>query len=250
MKALLAPFYFIYKLWIGFVFWFSLILLYLPFVWVYAHPSRHNKAFGLKRFWGKLIRVLILCPIEIEYEEELPKEACIIVSNHGSYLDTVFMYEAVKSNFLFVGKGELLNWPLFSLFFRKQDIPIRRGQTKAAVEAMNKVGKSLNNGLSVALYPEGTIPDNAPALLPFKNGAFKVAVEHQVPIVPITWKTNYLVLHDPAKLFSYSLPRKIKVIVHKAVSTKGLTDADLLTLRTQIFTTIDQTLNTQHESRS
>ena len=250
MKTLLAPLFFVYKLWIGFVFWFSLIILYVPFVWVYANPKRHIKAFALKRFWGKLIRVLIFCPIEIHYEEPMPDEACIVVSNHGSYLDTVFMYEVVRANFLFVGKGELLNWPLFSLFFRKQDIPIRRGQTKAALEAMNKVAISLKNGLSVALYPEGTIPDNAPALLPFKNGAFKVAVEQQVPVVPITWKTNYRILHDPAKLFSFSLPTKIRVTVHKAVPTKGLTDADLLTLRSQIFETIDQALKQNHESRS
>lgn len=250
MKLILAPLSLLYKLWIGVVFWISLILLYLPFVWIYSHPKRHDKAFALKQFWGTLIRVLIFCPMEVHYEEDLPNDSCIFVSNHASYLDTVFTYEIIRTKLLFVGKGELLNWPLFSLFFRKQDIPIRRGQTKSAVEAMNTVAERLKSGYSVFIYPEGTIPDQAPAMIPFKNGAFKAAMEQQVPIVPITWKTNYRILHDPAKLFSFSLPRKIVVTIHKAVPTKGLTSSDLLTLRSSIFNTIDKELNQNHESRS
>ncbi len=248
MHYILAPIYFIYKLWIGLVFWITLVFLYIPFVWVYKKRERHLKAFALKRFWGKLIRKFIFCPIEVTFEAPLPEGSFIIASNHSSYLDTVFMYEAIGRNFLFVGKGELLSWPLFSLFFRKQDIPIRRGQTKAALVAMDRVAKSLRNDMSVAIYPEGTIPDDAPKLLPFKNGAFKVAIEQQKPIVPVTWHSNYKVLLDPAKFFQYSLPHKIKVTVHAPIATEGLTAADLLPLRSQAFETIQRELNKTHES--
>lgn len=102
--------------------------------------------------------------------------------------------------------------------------------------------------MSVAIYPEGTIPDDAPKLLPFKNGAFKVAIEQQKPIVPVTWHSNYKVLLDPAKFFQYSLPHKIKVTVHAPIATEGLTAADLLPLRSHAFETIQRELNKTHES--
>ncbi|MFM9422523.1 MAG: hypothetical protein RIR06_984 [Bacteroidota bacterium] len=243
MNLLFRPLYFLYKLWIGLVFWFSLILLYIPFVWIYKNRERHWRAFPLKRWWGTCIRKFIFCPIQINQKAKLPEGAFLIVANHSSYLDTVFMYEVIQRPFLFVGKGELLQWPLFNLFFRKQDIPIRRGQTKAALVAMDRVAKSLRNGMPVAMYPEGTIPDHAPSLLPFKNGAFKVAVENQVPVVPITFKSNYKILLDPGKLFQFSSPQVVEVVIHEPIYPNTEKARDVLTLRNHVREIIELELN-------
>lgn len=243
LNYILSPFYFIYKLWIGVVFWLSLFLLYLPFVWIYKNRERHWRAFALKRWWGTWIRKFIFCPIQVTQQTELPEGGFLIVANHSSYLDTVFMYEVIQRPLLFVGKGELLQWPLFSLFFRKQDIPIRRGQTKGALVAMERVAKSLRNGMPVAIYPEGTIPDNAPTLLPFKNGAFKVAIENQVPVVPVTFKKNYKILLDPGKIFQYSAPSVVEVVIHAPVYPTSENARDVLTLRHHVREIIERELN-------
>lgn len=173
---------------------------------------------------------------------QLPKPPYIVVSNHSSYLDTVFMYSVVPDYFLFIGKGELLKWPLFGLFFRKQDIPVHRENSRLAHLALQKAYEAIDRGECIALYPEGTIPANAPRMKAFKRGAFKLAIDQQVPVVPVTWTSNYKVLKDPERLFSLSRPHRVIAVVHDAVTTEGLTESDLLDLRDRVFNTIDSAL--------
>ena len=165
-----------------------------------------------------------------------------MVSNHSSYLDTVFMYSVIPDYFLFIGKGELLKWPLFGLFFRKQDIPVHRDQSRLAYNALQKAYEAIDRGECIAMYPEGTIPLHAPKMKAFKNGAFKMAIDKQVPIVPITWVQNYRIMLEPTKFFEFSLPQQVLVVVHEPIETKGMTDEDLVNLRTQVFNTIDSGL--------
>lgn len=236
--ALSKPVYFIYKLWIGLVFWLTLLLLYPVFRVLLSRPGWYPKAFKLKRMWSFGFQVLLFCPVKVHYRGKLPVKPYIIVSNHCSYLDTVFMYSVIKDYFLFVGKGELLKWPLFSRFFKTMDIPVHRENSKKAYQALQKAYDAIDRGESIALYPEGTIPDHSPKMKSFKNGAFKMAIDKQVPILPVTWQNNHRVLLDPAKFFDYSLPQTIHVVVHEPISTKGLSDVDLIHLRNHTFNTI------------
>jgi 1-acyl-sn-glycerol-3-phosphate acyltransferase len=242
-RLLLAPVYFIYKLWIGFVFWISLMFLYPAFYFLLQSKKKFPKAFKLKCFWAKLLQVMLFCPIRREYRSELPRSPYIIVSNHSSHLDTVFMYRVFDDYFLFIGKGELLKWPLFSLFFRTMDIPVDRENNKKAYTSLQKAYDALERGECIAMYPEGTIPGSSPRMKAFKNGAFRMAIDKQLPIVPVTWQTNYHVLNNPEKLFSPSLPSVVRVVVHPPVyPPKHADDADLIALRNQVFRTIDSAL--------
>jgi 1-acyl-sn-glycerol-3-phosphate acyltransferase len=143
---------------------------------------------------------------------------------------------------LFIGKGELLKWPLFRLFFRKMDIPVSRDSIRLAYGALFRANEAIRRGECVAIYPEGTVPVNSPRLDNFKNGAFKLAIEEQVPILPVTWQTNYRILSDPNNLFSRSLPNISKVVIHEPIDTKGLTQSDLVSLRKEVFEVIDSAL--------
>jgi 1-acyl-sn-glycerol-3-phosphate acyltransferase len=251
LNALFAPLYFVYKLWIGVVFWCSLIVLY-PFFWILLQRSQwHRAAFQLKRFWSKCFQLFLFCPVHAVFSEKLPKPPYIIVSNHSSYLDTVFMYSVFSDYFLFIGKGELLKWPLFRLFFKKQDIPVQREKGREAWKSLQKAYEALDQGACVAIYPEGTIPDSAPRMRPFKNGAFKMAIDKNVPIVPVTWLQNHRIMKDPAKLWEYSLPAQVLVHVHAPIFPSGTTDEDLVTLRRQVFESIDGALPPayRHQSR-
>jgi 1-acyl-sn-glycerol-3-phosphate acyltransferase len=242
MDKVLSPVYFVYKLWIGAVFWSTLLLLF-PFFWILLlNRKTYHLAFRLKRFWSWLIRTLIFCPVVIKGKSKLPKKSFVAVSNHISYLDTVFMYALLDRYFLFIGKAELLKWPLFSLFFKKQDIPVHRGNPREAYMSLKLAGEALDRGENIAIYPEGTIPDEAPKMRPFKTGAFKLAIQKQVPIVPIVWHNNHRVMLDPSQLFSFSLPQVIKVTVLDPISTHGKNDADVVSLRDQVFDTIQQHL--------
>jgi 1-acyl-sn-glycerol-3-phosphate acyltransferase len=163
-------------------------------------------------------------------------------------MDTVFFYGVFKEYFLFVGKGELLNWPLFGLFFRKMDIPVQRQNLRLAYNALIKAYEAIDAGHNIAIYPEGTVPMDSPKMGNFKNGAFKMAIEKQVPIVPVTWQSNFLIMRDPSLVWEPSLPRISKVVVHPTISTKGMTLEDLPELRKRVFQTIDGAIPDGHRS--
>jgi 1-acyl-sn-glycerol-3-phosphate acyltransferase len=218
-------------------------MLLFPFFWILLQRKAwFPLVFRLKRFWSRLFQVFLFCPVRAKFKSALPQGAYIIASNHSSYLDTVFMYSVVPDYFLFIGKGELLKWPLFSLFFRKMDIPVQRENSRMAHQALQKAYAAIERGECVAIYPEGTIPENAPRMKAFKNGAFKMACDLGVPIVPITWQSNYRIMHEPTDFFAYSLPQFVDVVVHEPICPLGKTDADLVDLRKKVFQTIDSAL--------
>jgi 1-acyl-sn-glycerol-3-phosphate acyltransferase len=242
-RILPAPLFLIYKLWIGFVFWFTLLILYPAFYFLLKREKNYPRAFRLKRLWAKVLQVLLFCPVKRTYRAALPKGPYIVVSNHGSHLDTVFMYRVFTDYFLFIGKGELLRWPLFSLFFRTMDIPVDRENNKRAYASLQKAYDALERGECIAMYPEGTIPGSSPRMKAFKNGAFRMAIDKQVPIVPVTWQTNYKVLRDPEKIFSPSFPTVVRVVIHPPVyPPKHSDDRDLIALRNEVFRVIDSAL--------
>ncbi len=243
LKFLLAPLYLIYKLWIGFIFWATLIILYPFFAIALSRKQWYPFAFKLKRFWSVLLQTLLFCPMTKSVLSELPDSPFIIVSNHSSHLDTVFMYRVIDRYFLFIGKGELLKWPLFRLFFRTMDIPIDRENRNNAYRSLQKAYDAIDRKECVAMYPEGTIPLSSPKMKAFKNGAFRMAVDKNVPIVPITWLTNYRIMNNPEKPFSPSLPGRIRVIIHAPVYPGGKDDADVIALRQRVFDVIEEALN-------
>jgi 1-acyl-sn-glycerol-3-phosphate acyltransferase len=215
-----------------------------PLFWILLRKKQwFPAAFKLKRMWSRGFQVLLFCPVKATFKSPLPKPPYIVASNHCSYLDTVFMYSVFPDYFLFIGKGELLKWPLFSLFFRKMDIPVHRNNNKLAYNALQSAYEAIDRGECVAIYPEGTIPFSAPRMKPFKNGAFRMAIDKQVPVVPVTWTTNHRIMGEPTQLFSYSMPGKVGVIVHEAIYPKGKEDVDIITLRNQVFDSINSSID-------
>jgi 1-acyl-sn-glycerol-3-phosphate acyltransferase len=77
---------------------------------------------------------------------------------------------------------------------------------------------------------------------PFKNGAFRLAAEVGVPIVPVTWQSNYRIMRDPEKPFEYSAPHAVRVVIHEPVSAAGQSEEDVVHLRNEVFRVIDSAL--------
>lgn len=152
------------------------------------------------------------------------------------------MYRIIPRYFVFMGKDELLKWPLFRLFFKRQDIAVNRRNASGAGIAFKQAKEVLKQGNALAMFPEGTIPKHPPRLKPFKDGAFKLAIECQVPIVPVTFLSNWKLLGDAESSWGRTRPGVSRVIVHEAISTTGMTDKDLVNLRQQVFTTIESSL--------
>lgn len=234
---------FLYKLWFGLAFFGSMILLYPVFKWN-LKKRHYTRVFKLECFWSKLL--CSLCSIKVEIENEgktLPSPPYVVCANHSSYIDTVIMFRVIPDYFLFMGKAELLHWPLFRIFFYDMNIAVHRSKPTMAHRAYRKALRAIDNKNCIALFPEGGIPDSAPQLGRFKNGAFKIAIEKQAPILPVTFMNNYEIFGEPSKWHTPAGPGICKVVIHRPIETKGKDHSDLVSLREQTQAIISNSLN-------
>jgi 1-acyl-sn-glycerol-3-phosphate acyltransferase len=141
-----------------------------------------------------------------------------------------------------MGKYELLKWPLFRIFFKDMHIAVNRNSRTGAARALLKAGSALDRGASVCIFPEGTIPKSAPCMKAFKDGAFSLAIEKQVPVVPVTFLDNWRLFGDPEKPLSRSRPGIARAVVHPAILTTGMRSADIGNLRRRVFEAMEAPL--------
>lgn len=242
LKWLFLPFRWVYKIYFVLVFFISLLVLYIPFRVLLFRPKRYERAFRLKRFWAFFLQWASGVPVRVERRAELPKAPYIICCNHSSYLDIIQMYNVIPEYFLFMGKYELLRWPLFNIFFKGMNIAVNRGSHNEAAKAFRKAATALDRGISLAMFPEATIPVFTPRMKPFKDGAFKLAIEKQVPIVPVTFLDHWRLFGEPTEFLSRARPGVARAVIHPYISTAGRTEADLPALRQQVFNVIEAPL--------
>ena len=237
------PFRLLYKVYFLVVFYITLALLYPFFSYLLADRSRWSRAFIWMKRWGALLRFLTGICVKTNTEHAFPNPPYVVVCNHQSYIDTILMYACVPDYFVFLGKAELSKWPLFHVFFTKgMNILVDRSSVRRSHGAFQDAHNRLTLGRSVVLFPEGGIPPNTPELARFKHGAFRLAIEHQVPIVPITIVNSWKHFNSNALLTGEGGPGSYKVIVHPAIHTTGKSNQDLVNLRNQAFEVINKPL--------
>jgi 1-acyl-sn-glycerol-3-phosphate acyltransferase len=175
--------------------------------------------------------------VDVIEEQVLKKEkSFILCPNHTSIIDVFVMLAITKNPFVFVGKIELTKIPIFGFFYKRTCIIVDRSNSNSRTAVFDEARLRLSNGLDICIFPEGLVPDDESVVLAdFKNGAFRLAIEYQIPIVPIT-------MYDCKKLFSYTFfsgsPGKLRVKVHPFISTEGLTIKDSNSLKKQTFKVI------------
>lgn len=239
ISAILRP---VWKIW--FVLWFALpFLVMFPFFYFALINKKFDFVYKLKRVWARIISLgSFLYPV-VSYKTKkytLPKP-CIIVSNHTSYLDIIFSPFYIDHTAVYMGKYELLQIPLFKYFFVYLDIPVNRKSIKDSHKAFSDAGKKLDEGLSQVIYPEGTISENG-KLRPFKNGAFKLAVEKQVPIVPVANVNNWKFLQNGGFFKSNGRPGIPRIVVGDPIYTTGMTEENIPELKEKVTTFINAEL--------
>jgi 1-acyl-sn-glycerol-3-phosphate acyltransferase len=156
----------------------------------------------------------------------------MIVSNHTSYYDIFVMYSILPTHrFLFMGKSEILNYPLMKTFFKRLNIPVHRNDRMKAAKSFIQAKNAIKEGWSIVIFPEGGIPDNdLPQMVEFKSGAFKLSKSCQIPIVPITFLDHYHMFSDPDQILGYAHPGVSRIYMHDAISVeqqKTMTEEEL-----------------------
>ncbi|XP_025779611.1 1-acyl-sn-glycerol-3-phosphate acyltransferase beta [Puma concolor] len=150
---------------------------------------------------------------------------CVIISNHQSILDMMGLMEALPKRCVQIAKRELLFMgPVGLIMYLGGVFFINRQRSRTAMTVMADVGERMvRENLKVWVYPEGTRNDNGD-LLPFKKGAFYLAIQAQVPIIPVVYSSFSSFYNYKTKFFTSGT---IRVEVLDAIPTSGLTVADV-----------------------
>jgi len=152
------------------------------------------------------------------------KQSYIIVSNHLSQFDIFVLYGWIGIDFKWVMKASLINVPFLGPACDKlEHIFIDRSNTQAALESINGAKKRIVNGTSVLFFPEGT-RNSSGKMLPFKKGAFKFALDLNLPILPVTIVGTEKVL--PKGTINL-LPGEVEMKIHEPISVEGYDDANI-----------------------
>lgn len=216
---------------------FSILMLvmYPLYYYLLSNEKRHSTAFKVMRVHAIVLLTLTGVILEVKGANRIPKEGpCIICSNHSSFLDSFCLYCIVSRYFVFTGKKEIEKWPLFHIFYTSgMNIMVDRRSTTGSLAALRRMTRELNTGNPIAIFPEGTRPVHAPKLADFKTGAFALAVQLQVPIVPVSFLNNWKLLGRGGMFTGLAAPGISHVVVHPPVVTTGLkkTDIDMLALK-------------------
>ncbi len=234
MNRLLSSFcLYVYNLWC--VFWLITVFLALfPFIWIFIQRKEwHTLAHKLVHLWSVIFFFIVGKSVRLESRFTPSKDkAYVFVANHFSYLDVAVGMNVVKNYFAYMGKSSVKKIPLLGYVFAKLHIQVDRSDKGSRTKSLVRAMKSLKSGRSIFIMPEGGIlSKNIPQMLqPFKDGAFILAIENQVPIVPISFLNLYRIMPE-SKLFW----GKPKVVMHEPVETAGKTKADIEDLKMQVY---------------
>jgi 1-acyl-sn-glycerol-3-phosphate acyltransferase len=165
----------------------------------------------------------------------------MFVANHTSMIDIMLMLVTIKDNpFVFVGKKELAKIPLFGFFYKRTCILVDRTSAKSRQAVFLRAQRRLKSGVSICIFPEGMVPEEHIKLAEFKDGAFRLAINHKISIVPITF-------YDNKKRFSYTFfsggPGMLRVKIHEFLKTDQLKIEDTKEINSKTFDVISKSLN-------
>lgn len=241
MKTLQKSALILYNAWC--LVWFvGIYLLLFPFIFIAIqykpwHPIGHR----LTQYWSYSFFFIIGKRIQVERRFKIkPDGTYVFVANHFSYFDIAAGMGIFDNYFGFVGKSSVKKIPLLGYMFRKLHIMVDRSDKNSRSSSLSRGIRSLKTGKSVFIMPEGGIVSkNIPQMLhPLKDGAFIMAIENQVPIVPITFANMYKIM--PEALIGWGTP---KVIIHEAISTVGKTKKDAEALKENVYQLIQNTID-------
>ncbi|MGB3181692.1 MAG: lysophospholipid acyltransferase family protein [Cyclobacteriaceae bacterium] len=240
----------LYTIYGGILFVVIFLLLMPFFLMVIAIPAlqkRHTHT--LNKVWAILWFSLIGMRVRNRYKAPIdPKGQYILCANHFSYLDiAVLGFSPVP--FIFVGKSELTKIPLFGYMFKKLHITVDRNSVRGRYETFRLSKKALDKGYNLCIFPEGGILTRQPPRMSrFKDGAFRLAIEKQIPVIPVTIPYNWIILPDNGSLrLKY---HKSEVVFHEPLDTKGLTLDDAAMLKQKVFRIIEDELHSYFPDES
>jgi 1-acyl-sn-glycerol-3-phosphate acyltransferase len=230
------------------VFLIGLITASICYAFIFAFLNKKKAPFIAHQFisrnWARFIFFMYGIRMEIRNGEFLdPKQTYVFIANHRSQLDIPAYAIATKHTIRFLAKVELTKIPLMGFVIRNLYISVDRKDKAARARSMENMMQSLREGISVFICPEGTRNKGKEPFLPFHDGAFRLAIQSQLPLAAMVIKNSGELL-SPLRPIELS-PGKIICEWCKPVLTAGMTENDLPGLKEQVIRNMITCINSK-----
>ncbi|RYE24965.1 MAG: 1-acyl-sn-glycerol-3-phosphate acyltransferase [Sphingobacteriales bacterium] len=228
MRKLLQPVYTIYVL---FTFVVCLLVAFPLFliIGLWDKPWARRTIWNVVHYWALGWLVLIGMPMRRKGFKPTFNQRYVIVANHISYMDTIDIYAAIPSYFRTLAKKEMAAIPIFGYVYKQLTILVDRSSTHSRSKSLRLMWRAIKNESHITVFPEGTFNEGEQPLKEFFDGAFRLAINTQVPVLP-------LLLPDTVDRWHYSgwyklWPGRNRAIFMEPIPTEGMTMADLPALK-------------------
>lgn len=230
MRTLFQPFYTLFVL-LSFV---ASVLAAFPFFLIIGSrdaPAARRIITGIVQYWAKGWLLLIGMPLRLQ--GVFPrKQKFVIIANHISYLDTVNIYAAIPEYFRTLAKKEMAEVPVFGFVYKQLAILVDRSSPESRAKSMRLMWRQLRQECHITIFPEGTFNETEAPMKEFYDGAFRLAINAQTPILPLLFPDTVHRWHYSAwwKLW----PGRNRSVFLPPVDVTGLTLKDLPVLKEKV----------------
>ena len=174
----------------------------------------------IERFWSStLVKTSRMRVVANGMEHIRSDKTYIFICNHQSALDIPLMMCYAPKQLRMIFKKELLYIPFFGfILWLLKLFPIDRGNREKAVASLKKAARRIHDGINIVIYADGTRSLDG-ELKPFKKGAFLLAIEAQVDIIPVTISGTINVMHKLGGIFDVKFGQEVHIIFDPPIST-------------------------------
>ncbi len=226
----------IYIIWCMLAF-ISLMLIVLPFILILSlfmeGKSFQRTCFYLLRFWAWTFCLLSGFPHRVINQQLAKDKAYIFICNHNSYLDAVSIVRVIPQAFKPLGKIEMAKIPVFGIIYRNLVVMLDRSSKESRAASVEQLKEDLAGGQSILIFPEGTVNRTGEPLAEFYDGAFRIAIETQTPVLPVVFLNTKNLL--PRTEFFKARPGWVTAIFLPEIPVDRLTQEDLPALKQTAF---------------
>jgi 1-acyl-sn-glycerol-3-phosphate acyltransferase len=209
MKNIFGRFW---AVWGVIVFTVTMFIFLLPFLalFLFPEPRRTYMFVWWSRLWMAVMLPLMGCPLRVNGKQHFEKgKNYIVVCNHNSLMDVPVTTPHIPGGNKTIAKVEMAKTPVFGIIYRLGSVLVDRKSEKSRRESYAKMKDVLAMGLHMCIYPEGTRNKTSEPLKAFHDGAFRLALDTRVPIIPaIVFNTKKVM---PVDKGFFLLPHRLRL---------------------------------------
>lgn len=222
------------------VFVATMLIVFLPILTIsfLPEPTRAKALHVVFRIWMGVYMPLAFCPVIRKGKNNFKKgENYVVVLNHNSFVDIPVSSPWIPGPNKTLAKMEMSKIPIFGVIYKAGSILVDRKKENSRRESFTKMQDTLNMGIHLCLYPEGTRNKTSAPIQPFFDGAFVTAIKSQKPIMPgLIFNTGKILPHNKK---IWARPSSIQIHFLKPIPTAGLTIENVPKLKEQVHNVME-----------